>query len=196
MQGASPDKAEWRRRLRNTLRDSAVQASWDSSCIVDRLRGLLQAAGVMALAAFMPFGHEPDIRPLLEEWLSAGTHRLLLPVYDSDRGSYGLSRVTDLSRELVSGRHGIPEPLPSLPRSFPPFTFDVPLIWLVPALAFDRSGNRLGRGGGFYDRLLEGGTGLKIGVAHDVQLVEALPVSSHDVRMDYVITESQCVCCG
>ena len=64
-------------------------------------------------------------------------------------------------------------------------------IFLVPGLAFDREGRRLGRGGGWYDRFLAQSRGLKIGLAHTCQISNSpLPEESHDVRMDVVVTES------
>lgn len=64
-------------------------------------------------------------------------------------------------------------------------------LMVIPAVAFDRKGNRLGRGKGFYDRLLSSTDAAKIGVAYEFQLVESLPVEPHDVPMDMVITQSE-----
>ncbi|MCM1152887.1 MAG: 5-formyltetrahydrofolate cyclo-ligase [Muribaculum sp.] len=60
---------------------------------------------------------------------------------------------------------------------------------IVPAVAYDRKGNRLGRGKGFYDRLLHTSKAAKIGVGYEFQLLEDLPVEPHDVPMDMVITQ-------
>lgn len=60
---------------------------------------------------------------------------------------------------------------------------------VVPAVAYDRRGNRLGRGKGFYDRLLAETKATKIGVGYEFQLVDEIPVEPHDVRMDMVITQ-------
>lgn len=60
---------------------------------------------------------------------------------------------------------------------------------VVPAVAYDRNGNRLGRGKGFYDRLLQRSHAVKIGVGYDFQLVDAIPVEPHDVPVDIVITQ-------
>jgi len=62
---------------------------------------------------------------------------------------------------------------------------------LVPGLAFDLLGGRLGRGRGFYDRLLREGLfhGIKVGYAWDWQLVDKVPCEQHDIRMDYIVTE-------
>lgn len=69
---------------------------------------------------------------------------------------------------------------------------DIELI-IVPAVAYDRKGNRLGRGKGFYDRLLATTKALKIGVGYEFQLFEELPVEDHDIPMDMVITQTQTI---
>ena len=64
---------------------------------------------------------------------------------------------------------------------------------VVPAVAYDRKGNRLGRGKGFYDRLLKSSRATKIGIAYDFQIVEEIPVEDHDVPVDLVITPGECL---
>ena len=61
---------------------------------------------------------------------------------------------------------------------------------VVPAVAYDRQGNRLGRGKGFYDRLLATTRATKIGVAYEFQIVDEIPCEPHDVKMDMVISQS------
>lgn len=64
-------------------------------------------------------------------------------------------------------------------------------VFLVPGLVFDRRGYRLGRGGGFYDRILSQRRGIKIGIASSFQIsCEDIPVENHDVKMDIIVTES------
>lgn len=75
---------------------------------------------------------------------------------------------------------------------FPP-TSDVDLF-IVPGVAFDRKGNRLGRGSGYYDRLLTGIGVPKIGLAYSFQIVAEVPHSSYDVPMTMVITEEETLC--
>lgn len=62
-------------------------------------------------------------------------------------------------------------------------------MMIIPAVAFDRSGNRLGRGKGFYDRLLASTKATKVGVGYEFQLLQELPSEPHDVPMDMVITQ-------
>jgi len=64
---------------------------------------------------------------------------------------------------------------------------------IVPGVGFDPQGNRLGRGRGFYDRLLVDVNGIKCGIAFDRQVTESIPTETHDARMDYIITPSRCL---
>jgi 5-formyltetrahydrofolate cyclo-ligase len=83
---------------------------------------------------------------------------------------------------LEPGSFGIPEPLEQWPRC-------VPTLLLVPLLAFDRRGHRLGYGGGFYDRTLEALQVPAIGIAYAGQEVASLPSEPHDRRLDAILTE-------
>lgn len=66
-------------------------------------------------------------------------------------------------------------------------------VIVVPAVAYDKRGNRLGRGKGFYDRLLQTTRATKIGVGYEFQLVDDVPCEVHDVPMDMVITQQTCI---
>jgi len=62
-------------------------------------------------------------------------------------------------------------------------------LYIIPGVAFDKQGNRLGRGGGFYDKLLFGKNSFKIGLAFEIQIVDTVPHEAHDIPMDFVVTE-------
>ena len=64
---------------------------------------------------------------------------------------------------------------------------------IVPGVAYDRNGNRLGRGKGFYDRLLKTTKATKVGIGYEFQLVDAIPTEPHDVKMNIIITQSGCI---
>ncbi|MBR0459808.1 MAG: 5-formyltetrahydrofolate cyclo-ligase [Victivallales bacterium] len=166
----------------------------------ERMVNLLRANGLWdgfsSLAGFLPFRREPDILPVLEQWLREGKC-LYLPVYEPDTALYTLAQVQGLGNDwLAPGNYGILEPLHSLPRLNPPFAHQVPSLWLVPGLAFSADGARLGRGAGFYDRLLDGADGIRIGVAHDCQIVANIPCDRHDVKMDYLLTGTTLLPCA
>lgn len=66
-------------------------------------------------------------------------------------------------------------------------------VIIVPGVAYDRNGNRIGRGKGFYDRLLAETKAVKIGVGYGFQLFDEIPAESHDIRMDFIITPNHCI---
>ena len=112
---------------------------------------------------------------------------LLLPRVEP--GGLELYEVRDVVRDLAPGTWGIHEPLPDL---CPAAKLDTVDFALVPGLAFDRSGRRLGYGGGFYDHLLAGvqeDEATLVSGAFEVQMVDEVPVGPHDVPVDAVVTE-------
>lgn len=135
---------------------------------------------------FYPLSDEPDIVPLLAQALSSGKS-ISLPRYDSSSGVYEAALIRNLTEDLVPGRFGVREPAPNCP-ALPLNQLD---LTLVPGIAFDSSGRRLGRGKGFYDRLLPGTTGMTLGLAFDWQESDALPVEPHDVELDAVLTPTR-----
>lgn len=130
----------------------------------------------MAYCAIPP---ETDIGPVLEKALLPGKC-LLLPRCEKN-GGMTARVIRDLSC-LRQGAYGIPEPTEDMPV-FP--VEDIDLI-LVPGLAFDAAGRRLGRGKGYYDRFLQGFGGKTVGVCRC--LLPQVPVEPHDVIMDAVVT--------
>jgi 5-formyltetrahydrofolate cyclo-ligase len=118
--------------------------------------------------------------------------RVALPRYDKDKRVYCAALVPGSLRDLPLGQFGIPEP--------PPDAETIPLnaldVVLVPGVAFDRAGRRLGRGLGFYDRLLAEVPGIKCGVAYDWQIVPELPAEPHDISVDFIVTPTQSFATG
>ena len=134
------------------------------------------------VAAYCALDSEPHV---LTPWPEAKT--VLLPRIEADALDL---RVVGGPGELIEGRFGISEPPPHAPRAQPKADFI-----LVPGLAFDPAGGRLGRGGGFYDRFLAGFEGVKVGVCFPELLVDEIPMEEHDVRMDFVVTSEGIICC-
>ncbi len=94
--------------------------------------------------------------------------------------------------ELVPGAFGVMEPRDSaIAADGSPFD-----LILVPGMAFDRSGGRLGRGKGYYDRYLAAASGFKAGVCFDDQVVGEIPREAHDVPMDALVTPSGIILCA
>jgi 5-formyltetrahydrofolate cyclo-ligase len=155
-----------------------------------------QAAYRAASTAMWYIGCKSEVRtlPALHREL-AGRKRLVIPYCTTDengRRKLGLWHLEDFS-ELAPGTWSIPEP----PRSrwgeagkeVPPSELDV---IVVPGVAFDRSGGRLGNGAGYYDRLLAEvrEDAVLFGVCFESQLLDRIATEAHDVPMDFVVTEN------
>ena len=185
-------KSELRRQIKKKLAALGINQPYVSEDLLTNLRNFQELWAVRTLAGFLALDHEPDLRPLFQDWLGDG-RCLLLPRYDSTAGCYELAAVTDLERDTVRGHYGILEPAPQLSKVI--LSGHVPAAWLVPGLAFSPDGARLGRGAGYYDRLLAPSSGLKIGVCLDCQLLAEIPVQKHDVKMQHIITETRIMKC-
>jgi len=160
----------------------------DSEKICAGLKGQPLFQSARSILFFAPLPDEPDLWPLLNEML-AGKKMIALPCFDEDNEAYLARRVKDIHVEIMSGKFGIREAA-STCVAIPLDGLD---LVLVPGVAFDAQGHRLGRGKGFYDRLLKDFAGTKIGIAFDEQIVGAVPVENNDVKMELVITPTRCL---
>jgi 5-formyltetrahydrofolate cyclo-ligase len=150
----------------------------------DRLKSQMPCAA--AVLFFAPLPDELDVWPLLEESLALGT-TCALPFFDAGTGNYGAREIKNPAAEIVTGKFGVREPSGNC-AEIPLDKFN---LILVPGMAFDLSGNRLGRGRGFYDQLLGTAAGIKCGVCHDGQLFPEIPAEPHDVKVDFILTPSK-----
>jgi 5-formyltetrahydrofolate cyclo-ligase len=189
---ATPDaKALLRHTLVPRLRQVTVsEAVHASTAVRTLLRTCLAKIGSCALAAYAALPYELDPGPLVDDYLAAGT-TVYYPRHTGE--GYRLFPISSRAT-LQPRRYGILEPPQgSLISPIPPP--GIPLVWLVPGIAFDRAGNRLGRGAGFFDRLLADYPGLRLGLAYDWQMVAEVPTAAHDQAMDVVVTESRIIWC-
>jgi len=147
-----------------------------------------------SIAGYWPMGSEISDLPLLSQ-LAVDGWSLGLPVIEANDEPLIFSSWHH-GEELTEGAHGIMEPSIVLGEQCVVFSPD---IILVPLLAFDAAGRRLGQGGGYYDRTLalwrSKADILAIGLAYDGQQVDVLPHDKHDQMLDLVITESRIVEC-
>jgi 5-formyltetrahydrofolate cyclo-ligase len=126
---------------------------------------------------------EADPGLFVEAWRERGG-RFAWPRVAGDELHFHLSEGVDL---LSPGFRGIQEPMADTPAS----AIDTLDLLVVPGLAFDRSGGRLGQGGGHYDRALQGlARPFTVGIAYASQLVDTVPMGDGDLRVDCVITEN------
>lgn len=140
---------------------------------------------------FVSFGAEVHTHDLLRSLL-AERRRVCVPSFDAVGQRYICSELKHFDLELKEGLLGILEPRHDTIRPVSSEKIDA---WLVPGLGFDEHGNRLGRGMGYFDRLLCGARGAKIGLAYDFQLVNEVPAEPNDVRLDFIVTETRVIHC-
>lgn len=187
-----------REQLRGMEHSDAVASSLSVCSRLERLltdlnRPVLSFAPIRRADAGVERVEEVDLGSLHDELIARGV--LALPRIDWDNRTmraWLLPRAerVDRSRDLVARRFGVPEPAHGEPIDLEQLD-----AVLVPGLAFDRSGARLGRGAGFYDRFLapldaSSRAPRLIGVCFDRQLVVRVPTEAHDRRVDTLVTES------
>ncbi len=181
-------KSELRRQMNARLQEACPPTA--SQAVCERLWNLPEIAGAAGCALFAALPGEIDLTPLALRLQAA--HRILAyPRFQAAQRGYEMAQVQDFRTDLVPGKFDIPEPRDAC--STLPAERLARLVWIVPGLAFDSDGGRLGRGGGYYDRLLHGFRNIKVGVGRDWQLVESVPMTAHDVRMDLVVTDRRSV---
>ncbi|MBT3377695.1 MAG: 5-formyltetrahydrofolate cyclo-ligase [Lentisphaerae bacterium] len=196
MDSVKQQKSALRRRLRAaeplTVAD-IVKRQVDRE-ICDLILGSTPYGSAAAVAAYAAMPREVDLALLMEAARRSG-RRVLLPRYSQRLGAYEMVPVANEDAETCVGEYGIREPIPGLAGAAREAICNKNVIWLVPGLAFDDAGNRLGRGGGFYDRLLVGVHGVKVGVAYSWQVVDSLPAEPHDVTVDAIATPDGLIDC-
>jgi 5-formyltetrahydrofolate cyclo-ligase len=185
------DALEAKAALRKTIRTALEKISpamrvSATALLSGRLKEQAIWRNASSVLLFAPLSGEPDIWPLLSDSLAAGKITTL-PRFDSATNRYIVCQVKNPSGDISTGRFGIREPT-ELCSIVPLNRLD---FILVPGVAFDLYGRRLGRGKGFYDQLLADVRGVTCGVAFDEQIVTEIPVEPHDVRLHCILTPTR-----
>lgn len=182
----SLSKLTLRQCMREKLKGlSRHQKIIDQSSLVNRLCDWRESASSV-VGSFVASSQEPDLTEINK------FGKVFLPRFSPENQLYDLA-LWDRSKELVLGPYQIPEPnQAALELKGAEMGF-----CLIPGLAFTETGHRLGRGGGFYDRLLvKYNVGIKVGVCFDFQICKEIPLEEHDLSMDYIVTPSRIIKCG
>ena len=187
------DLQEIKAHLRKTVlaRRDAMDAgsrAASSRAIVQKIVGLAAYREARTVMAYAGFGSELQTDAFLRHTLNEGK-RLLLPRVNRQKKRLDVYEVRDPARDLEAGTWGIREPRPD---HCDPADLRAAGFVLVPGVAFDRQGGRLGHGAGFYDRLLSGSVSPQaclVAGAFETQTVEEVPMDEHDVPVDLVVTE-------
>lgn len=179
--GKPDDIAFRKKKLRGELRHRFAQVSCDSAAVVRNVLAFLKdSPGISVVAIYSALPGEVDLGKLVDD-------RERIWVFPKVVGeSLVFHRVTNLSNDLVPGAFGILEPREGL-KTYGTMEVD---LFLCPGLGFDPEGRRLGRGRGFYDRMLAAARpdAVKAGVCFPFQLVEKIDTEPHDIPMDGVIS--------
>ena len=185
---AAATKAELRREAL-TRRDGlpAAERAQAATTIAERSFPVAVAPGAI-VAGFMPMKSEINPLPLMRKLADAGA-RLALPVV-AGPGKPLIMRAWGFGEPLAAGVWGIRQPPPAAPAVAPD-------ILLVPLLAFDRAGHRIGYGAGYYDMTIAALRAQKavvaIGLAFAAQEIAAVPATPHDAPLDLVLTEREAI---
>lgn len=159
-----------------------------SAALCERLRASSIWRASNSILFFAPLPDEPDVWPLLAVALGEGK-TVGLPRYDAASANYEARQVLDPVRDVEIGRFQVREPTSDCAL----LELDSFHLILVPGVAFDSQGGRLGRGRGYYDRLLAALRGVKCGIAFDDQIVAEVPTESQDIKVDTVLTPGRWV---
>jgi 5-formyltetrahydrofolate cyclo-ligase len=166
--------------LDKAFREEAAQA------ITEQALGLSDLQNVTPVGGYWPIRSEVDPRPLMEGLLERGQDVALSQILHPHL-SWRLWQPGDV---LIKGGFGVREPGPDAPEVFPK-------CLLVPLVAFDRRGGRIGYGKGHFDRAIAALEAqhpiLTIGLAYAVQEIEQVPVEEHDRLLDVIITETELI---
>jgi 5-formyltetrahydrofolate cyclo-ligase len=180
-------KQDIRRQIRELwLSQNPAQRNLSSQAVCKQM--LLQAVWNQAQTVlfYAPMTEEVDVWPLISQALYLGK-AVFLPQFNPDQQRYRLARVRDLETDLKLGRRGIREPMD---HCEPCLTNHLDLC-LVPGVAFGLTGERLGRGKGYYDQLLTTMRGFKCGVGFDFQVRDDIPMEPHDIYLDCILTPTR-----
>ena len=180
-------RTEEKQQLRRTMRalESGLSARYkeeSSRAIAGNLLAMPEYQEAGTVFCFVGTDREIDTRPILEDILAAGK-RLCVPLC-TGKGIMELRQVTDL-RQLVPGAYGILEP----PADAPIVAVDEVDFAVMPCLTCNRLGQRLGRGGGYYDRFLSHYRGGTVLLCQEKLIREEIPLEPHDYPVPWVLTE-------
>lgn len=184
------NKTEMRTAIRTKRRAlSAEEQRAAAQTVFERICTFEPYKNAGTVMAYMACRGELSLEHVIRNALFSGK-TLLLPRCEAP-GIMTARRIRSMD-DLAPGAYGLPEPRESCAAIVPA---RIDLI-LVPGVAFDCAGHRLGQGGGYYDRFLAESSAVRAGICHGFALLDGVPREAHDIRMDYVITPGGIVRAG
>ena len=172
------DKIELRKEIKSLKQVfTETQNLAEADIIFHKIETLPEFQNAETILMYWSLPDELPTHRFVEKW--SGSKQILLPAIEGDEM---LIKKYSSTTQMKQGLLGILEP-----DWDEIFEGKIDLV-IVPGIAFDPQKNRLGRGKGFYDRFFEKNVVLKIGVCFDFQLLESIPHSKHDIKMDIIVT--------
>jgi 5-formyltetrahydrofolate cyclo-ligase len=164
-----------------------------SIAIPQRLFALDEFKKSKSVFCFLSTSFEVQTERIIRESLRLGK-QVLVPSLDSGEGSLRVARIPSMDIEFVTGRYGIREPAPKF-RNIVPFS-SIDFV-IAPGLAFDIFGNRVGYGGGFYDKFFKKTAEdvIRVALSYDFQLLDSVPHSDLDEPVHFLITDVSTLRC-
>jgi 5-formyltetrahydrofolate cyclo-ligase len=188
-------KKELRKKVQE-LRDALdpQQRRLLSERIADNLWKVPEFASAETILFFISFRSEVDTLSMIRRTLDEG-RTVCIPCTEVDDKSMVASRILNMDGDLEVGNYNILEPRKECLRPVPPRDID---IVLMPGVAFDSTGGRLGYGGGYYDRFLEKCSPecRLIALAFELQVVDHVPCADHDHHIHMIVTEKRVIDCS
>ncbi|HWB19598.1 MAG TPA: 5-formyltetrahydrofolate cyclo-ligase [Phycisphaerales bacterium] len=191
----SPEIIQLKRTIRTRVRSVIASLSEDFRHIASvsasaRLTSLAQCQAASYIMLYMPLPDEVDVTPIAVRCFQRN-QSICVPRVDWDRKEMHPVEIKSLdNKTLHTDAHGLRQPTVGTP-----IPVDMIDLVIVPGLAFDLNGTRLGRGAGYYDRFLARlrPSALRVGIAFDQQITDPLPVAPHDQRMNLIITDKRII---
>lgn len=174
---------------RNLLSQEEIR--FKSGQVTNNLLNFCHCLGPSTFLCYYPIGSEVDLLDFYQQLLK-NKNKLYFPVSNLTDHSLRFYQVFDLTDDFICGAYHIMEPKVIEERKLN--SFDDNIICITPGLVFDFSCNRIGYGGGYYDRFFFCHNNIfKIGVAYDFQLVDAISSDIYDIPLDAIVCQSQII---
>ena len=171
------------KKLRSALKPLIL--SYKSSIIMKKLFKMEEFKQAKSVLFYVSFNNEVDTYRMIKKAIKL-KKAVYVPITDFKNQHLTISRIRVFPGHLEKSVYGIMEPKSRFREIFRGKKMD---MIIVPGVGFDHSGNRLGYGGGFYDRLLKRMKALKIGLAFDFQVLKFIPTDNNDQKLDLIITD-------
>lgn len=180
---AKKEKRSFYRKKRKDI--SKAQKETVDKVLFEKIISLKEFRKSRVILAYYPINDEINTIPIIEHALNQGK-RVALPISSTVDHTLTFRFISSLE-ELKSGAYSIPEP----PEDAEMFNNETKALCIVPGLLFDRMGNRLGYGKGFYDRFLSSFNGITVGLCYSDFLLDKLPTDENDRTVDIIVSDTE-----